>query len=388
MGFPVEAQAAPETVGMDARRLEAAINAFKRQHGSGGFPGGQLVVRRWGKLVVNEAVGVAKGFRADAMAPVLKVTPRTLFPVYSAGKPLAGIAIAILEDRGLLDVNAPIAELFPEFAKNGKGQITTLDVLTHRSGILLPHLAGKPEIWQDREAMSRQLADAVPVYKRGTLAYQPGEFGWLLSEVVSRVDGRPLADFIEQEIIAPLRLAGLQYGLKNNDYNAIAYSYWLGKSKLMLAGLNVAANYERLCNDPVFLGSRDASFTLIANATSLAAFYEFLLAGGIMPGGGRLASEKTLRAYTTRHVVGWDKSVKAILSVGRGFMTGGLTPSLYGWWNTQQCFGHPGVFSCLAFGDYKTEVAVAMITNGNRGPGDLFRRFAPISHACRAAARL
>jgi len=171
----------------------------------------------------------------------------------------------------------------------------------------------------------------------------------------------------------------------DHKYDSIAHSYW--QDKVMVAGYNVADNYESLANDPEFFKSRNTSFTLIANAASLAAFYEFLINGGIIHNGERMVSEKILKEYTTRQIFGWDKSVKTFLALGRGFMTGTLTPSLYGWWNTNQCFGHAGVFSCLAFGDYKTGVSVAIVTNGNKGLGDLLKRFVPVSHGCRAACR-
>lgn len=384
--YPFEVVVDPKSVSMNAKALEKVVVRFKRQHASGSFPGGQLVVRRNGKLVVNEAVGLARGFRSDESC-VLASRQETLFPVYSTGKPLAGVAIAILEDKGRIDVNAPVSSIFPEFEKNGKKDITILDVLTHRSGVLLPHLTGKFDIWKNKTAMQKQLSDAVPVYKRGTLAYQPGEFGWILSEIVSRVDGRELADYIEQEIAGPLQLSDIRFSLNDDEYASIAYSYWQGKDKVMVAGFNVADNYEGYSNDPDFFNSRNPSFTLISNAASLAAFYEVLVQGGITHDGKRLVSEEVLKKYTTRQVFGWDKSVKTFLSLGRGFMTGTLTPSLFGWWNTGRCFGHAGVFSCLAFGDYDTGVSVAIITNGNRDLGDFMKRFIPIGHGIRAACR-
>lgn len=204
-----------------------------------------------------------------------------------------------------------------------------------------------------------------------------------MSEIVSRIDGRELADYIEQEIAVPLQLPNLQFGLKDQSYNSIAHSYWQGKDKVMVAGINVADNYEGYSNSPEFFNSRNPSFTLIANAASLAAFYEFLVHGGKTPDGQQLVSENILKDYTTRQLFGWDKSVKTFLSLGKGFMTGTLTPSLYGWWNTKHCFGHAGVFSCLAFGDHETGISVAIITNGNRGLGDFMKRFIPIAHGCR-----
>jgi CubicO group peptidase (beta-lactamase class C family) len=102
MTFPFDEMVNPESVGMDAKKIGKVIERFKPQQTNGTFPGGQLVVRRKGKVVVNEAIGVARGFRSDESSPVLETRPKTLFPVYSSGKPLAGVAIAMLEDKGLL----------------------------------------------------------------------------------------------------------------------------------------------------------------------------------------------------------------------------------------------------------------------------------------------
>ena len=210
MSHPVVDRADESKV--DAGLITRVVARFKAQQSSGAFPGGQLVVRRNGKLIVNEAIGLARGYRKNETAPAIQATPETLFPAYSCGKPLAAIVIALLEDRGRLDPHAPIAEVFPEFARNGKAQITTLDVLTHRSGILLPHLVSKMECWGDRDIVAQHLVNATPVYRRGTLAYAPWEFGWILSEIVKRVDGRRLTDFFSEEIAAPLSLPELRFG--------------------------------------------------------------------------------------------------------------------------------------------------------------------------------
>ena len=217
----------------------------------------------------------------------------------------------MLEYKGLLDINSPVAATFPGFAKNGKGEITILDVLTHRSGVLLPHLHAKFEIWNNKAEMQQQSVDAVPLYKRGTLAYQPNEFAWILSEIVSRIDGRELADYIEQEISIPLQLSDLKFGRSGDEYQSMAYSYWLGKDKVMVGGNNVAKNYEDWSNDPQFFNSRSPSFSLITNAASLAAFYEVLVNGGTTATGTRLLSEDVLKRYTKRQVFGWDNTLKS-----------------------------------------------------------------------------
>ena len=221
--FPYEDPVAPESVNMDAGRLARVVEFFQSQQLSGAFPGGQLVVRRTGKLVLNDAVGIARGFRPSEPIPPVQVQPQTPFPVLSAGKPLAAVAIAMLEDRGALDVDVPIAQIFPEFARHGKARITTLDVLTHRSGMLMPDFVKNPQLWGDREAIQSALVDTVPSYPRGTLAYHPHEYGWILSEILLRVDGRSLPDYFVEEIAAPLQLPTLRFGLAGRDINSLAF---------------------------------------------------------------------------------------------------------------------------------------------------------------------
>jgi CubicO group peptidase (beta-lactamase class C family) len=140
-------------------------------------------------------------------------------------------------------------------------------------------------------------------------------------------------------------------------------------------------------NSQAFLEARNPATSLVCDASSLTAFYEFLVNGGRTPAGQQLISEKTLKKYTTVQVSAWDRSLQAPLSLGRGFVVGSLFPSTFGWWNTGQCFGHAGGFSSLAFGDYRTGISVAIITNGNRNMNDFLKRFVPLAHGLRNACR-
>jgi hypothetical protein len=85
--------------------------------------------------------------------------------------------------------------------------------------------------------------------------------------------------------------------------------------------------------------------------------------------------------------MGWEKNTKALSAVGRGFILGALFPTVYGWWNSGGCFGHPGGLSTLAFGDRDTGLAAAIVTNGNRSFLDLARRFIPLAQGLRDACR-
>src|SRR5262245_26777193 len=106
--------------GMDPARVAKVVATFRRQQAAGVFPGGQLVVRRRGRLVVDEAVGIARGLRADEGEPRREFSPEQASCVFSAGKPLVGIAIALLEQRGGVDIERPVAHYWPEFAGGGK----------------------------------------------------------------------------------------------------------------------------------------------------------------------------------------------------------------------------------------------------------------------------
>ncbi len=385
MAFPYENPVKPSSISMDPNKLSEVVERFHRQQSSGAFPGGQMVVRRNGKVVVNVAVGLARGLRSTESIRPVNVQPQTPFPVYSSGKPLAAIAIAMLEERGLLNVEAPIANVFPEFAQHGKGDITTLDVLTHKAGVLVPSLYTDYKKVADRESVLNRLIDAKPVYKRGTFAYMPTEFGAILCEIMQRVVGKTLSEFVTEEISLPLNLPALRYGLADRAHNSLAYTYWLGKDKVMVGGNNVAENFEEINNSSELFGSRNPAFSMVSDAASLAAFYEFLLNKGVTSAGKQLVSENLIRRYTTRSVSGWNKSLGTFIAVGRGFTVGTLMPSAFGWWNTAECFGHGGAFSSLGFGDYKTGLSVAIITNGNRNINDFIKRFVPLTHRLRNA---
>jgi CubicO group peptidase (beta-lactamase class C family) len=76
------------------------------------------------------------------------------------------------------------------------------------------------------------------------------------------------------------------------------------------------------------------------------------------------------------------------MRMARGFMLGTIPPSIYGWWMTQHCFGHAGAFSTLASADPTRDLAVAIVTNGNRGPNDSLSRFASLGSVIRGRAAL
>ena len=188
-----------------AHQFQGVEDLFARQQSRGRFPGGQLVVRRAGRVELDLALGVARGFRPDENQPEQKVTPSTRFAVFSASKAVVAVAVAMLEERGLLEATQPVARWFPDFAANGKADITVLDVLTHRAGVFTPELLAHPTEWNDDEQVRKALIEARPRFPRGTLTlgYMPYEFGWILAEVVCGATGRRLDDLCAMNSVTP-----------------------------------------------------------------------------------------------------------------------------------------------------------------------------------------
>jgi CubicO group peptidase (beta-lactamase class C family) len=366
----------------DNGRFARAEALFRRQHARGLFPGGQVVVRAGGEELLNLSVGLARGYREGKGEPI-PVTDTTPFQVMSASKPLVAFAVAVLDDRGLLEVNRPVAHYVPGFGREGKDEITVHEVLTHRSGVIVPHLWESPELWPDWDRVQDEIGKATPRFPRGTMAYHPYEFGWILGEVVHRVAGEPLDRFLDG--ILPESLRPMRLRRDEDDETVVAHQYWLGPPKLVLAGQDVAGTFEAKNNARRTLTSLVPGASMTTPAATLARFYEMLLAGGTTADGTRLIRSDTLERYLSVNVTGYDRTLRSYLILGRGFQLGWRWPHPYGWWDSRACVGHGGGFCVVVFGDRRTGAAIAVVTNGNKGFGDIFRRFTPLSSALRKA---
>jgi CubicO group peptidase (beta-lactamase class C family) len=131
--------------------------------------------------------------------------------VFSATKGVTSTVIHRLADRRLLSYDEPVAEYWPEFAANGKGDITVRDVLRHRSG--LSHLRGvTKEQLMDHSAMEERLAAAPVDHLRGVQAYHALTYGWLLSGLARAVTGKGMRELIRHEVARPLNTDGVHLG--------------------------------------------------------------------------------------------------------------------------------------------------------------------------------
>ncbi|TCC58226.1 class A beta-lactamase-related serine hydrolase [Kribbella pittospori] len=165
----------------------------------------QVAAYQSGELVVDAVVGVAD---PEARRPV---TADTLFFSASTGKGASATVANVLVDRGVLAYDAPIADVWPEFAAHGKKKATLRHVLTHSIGLpALPSDATSADL-ADWTKITSYLAAAEPWWEPGTkTAYHSETFGYLVGEIVRRTTGRTISDVL-REIAAPLGIADEVY---------------------------------------------------------------------------------------------------------------------------------------------------------------------------------
>jgi CubicO group peptidase (beta-lactamase class C family) len=161
-----------------------------------------------GKLVIDTWAGIADSRSGR------KVDGETLFTVFSTTKGVAYTAIHMLAERRLLDYEDPVARYWPAFAARGKQRVTIRQVLTHTAGVPQMPEGATPEDICDWDRICAAIADLPMLWEPGTLTgYHAFTVGWILGEVLRRIDGRSMAQFIAEEICAPLGLHNLFLGI-------------------------------------------------------------------------------------------------------------------------------------------------------------------------------
>lgn len=200
-------------------RFDRVRETFERHVRAGDEVGASLYVSLEGEEVIDLWGGWRDRERTGAWTRDMVVN------VFSASKTVASLAILMLVDQGRLDLEAPVADYWPEFAQNGKAQAKVRHLISHSVG--LP--AWDPPFSQpeamDIAASTRRLAAQPPWWTPGERAsYHASTFGHLLGELVRRVDGRTLSEFIADEITRPLA-ADFYLGLSDAQFDNVATVY-------------------------------------------------------------------------------------------------------------------------------------------------------------------
>jgi CubicO group peptidase (beta-lactamase class C family) len=183
------------------RGFEAVREAFAE--GQAQDEGGaQLCVYRHGSRVVDLWAGIDKLNGRQYAA-------KTITVLMSCTKAVTAVCVHMLSQRGLIDYDAPLARYWPEFAEKGKAAITVRDILSHRAGLMSfdeeSGISGRALF--DWNRCTAALANMEPWWKPGSAYfYHALTFGYLAGELVRRVSGKTVGEFVDAEIARPLKL--------------------------------------------------------------------------------------------------------------------------------------------------------------------------------------
>lgn len=292
-------------------RFEPVVNLMRKQIKQyGGGAAAALFIE--GKPVVDIWAGPARKDGTPWQRDTMSVC-------YSGTKGIASTAIHMLATDGLIDYEASVADYWPEFGCNGKQKITVRQLLSHQAGLhKIVHLVEKLTDILDWDLIVSRLAKTEPDFHPGTAnAYQAVTFGWLVGELIRRVSGLTVSEFIAQRIVKPLNLDGLYIGEADTQMDRIAdfvglpelqrhgakpldtdyrVPFWVRSKQLRDLGRRglTPRHAKELFSHPSFWKACLPAMNGVATARSLAKMYAPLAMGGELDG-VRLVSQEVIR---------------------------------------------------------------------------------------------
>lgn len=365
-----------EIYGEVASGFEPVRDAFRANFERNGEVGAAFSLYVRGEKVVDIWGGVAD---AQAGRPWEE---DTLQLVFSTTKGAAAICAHLLAQSGALDLDAPVTDYWPEFGAEGKGEIPVRWLLSHRSGLPTVDAHLTPSELCEWQPIVRALAVQRPYWEPGTAhGYHALTYGWLVGEVVKRVDGRSIGRFFADEVAKPL---GLDFfiGLPESEEPRVSRleTMQVGGAPAELdvqslpepiqALIKAAADPEGLMQRALTV-SRPGALDFnsrevhaaeipaangITTARSLARMYAATV-GDV--DGVRLLDPETVADMTVERSNGPDK----VLMVPTRFGSGFFLPSMFSPLLGPASFGHSGAGGSLGLADVERQIGFGYVMN-------------------------
>ena len=300
-------------------------------------------------------------------------TEDTMAICFSTTKGVSATALHMVLERHGIGYDTPVADIWPEFAANGKERITIRHVLCHEAGV--PQIRGEVDDVSDQadwDAMVAMVERLTPLWEPGTQnGYHAVNFGWIVGEILRRIDGRMISAFLAEEIAGPLGLDGAYIGTPAEQHHRVApltgqmefdvppgMEAYLGEESMLRRALSPEGDGAAFLNSPAGLSTCGPAFTGVFTARSLATIYAALERGGEL-NGVRLLSPETLATATTVQ----NKRPDLVLYVPShwrlGYMGGASAWSPAG--PNRAAFGHSGLGGSVGLADPTAEISFALV---------------------------
>ncbi|HEX9372127.1 MAG TPA: serine hydrolase domain-containing protein [Roseiflexaceae bacterium] len=314
-----------------------------------------------GRQVIDAWAGVAD------QATGRPVDGDTLFCTFSVIKGVTATAIHLLAERGQLDYDTPVAACWPAFAVSGKGRITPRHILSHSAGIpQLPDGLAAADLC-DWDAVCQRVAQLEPLWEPGAATgYHAITFGWVLGELVRRIDGRPIERFVQEEICAPLGITSLYLGIPDAVEPRVAVLEpgppppWPPPADSLYRRVLPAAlePLHELANRGDVRRAVLPASGGIMNARAIARHYAAMVGDGL--DGVRLLGPTRLRQATTLQTEEVDQVLRYPVPKALGYFLGGRLSRVGA---RRAVFGHEGAGGAIGLGDAEHRFAIGIAKN-------------------------
>ena len=291
-----------------------------------------------------------------------------LVTVYSTTKGVAAFCIALAMEKGLLKYEEKVSTYWPEFASNGKEEITIGMLMSHQAGICSPETRNVDDYY-NQNLMAEKLAGMTPIWEPGTASgYHSMTFGWLTSELILRVTGKSLGTFFRQEV-GDQHEIDFFIGLPESEDHRVAELIPFDivrneNSDQQQVELTDAQKSQRnsagtldIQNTKEWRQAEIPSANGQGNAGGLAKLYSL-----IVPEDNnlKLLKDDTVNQMTTMQIEGRDLVLAVQVRWGVGFILN-KHKIIYG--PIEGAFGHSGYGGSCAFGDPENKIGVSYVMN-------------------------
>lgn len=371
---------------MDPARVAVLHGLLDELVATGKYPALQVCVRRHGRVVLHRALG---RFRPLAGGDWRPADRSTRFCLFSISKSVTATCLHLLFDRDRLRVDDPVAWYVPEFAQHGKDLVTLRHVLCHQAGIPMMFWHVTDELIRDWDAIVARICAQRPWHPPGRrTGYHLISGGYVLGEVLRRVDGRDLRTFLREEILDPMGFETFDYGIAPSWYEQTACSERVDAlpPAPLLQGLSRVLDVDledalAVMNRPAVFEGVIPSGNVVGTAEETSRFFQMLLDGGVYEG-RRIVGERQLqRARIEQEMARADWTLGLTPQrYSLGFMLGRKRTGLNVFGKgTERTFGHLGFMRNLGWADPDHGIAGGFLTSGKPiKPGRellLLRRF-------------